>query len=92
MDSTVKQHNQKGLCCLLLFYLFVKYIHFHSFHGGALCNGERLWPVTCLLHSFVECSGNYVCLLFRGQFDKVYCITGYADGKLGIFLGMFLGI
>ena len=40
----------------------------------------------------MEGSGDHFVLLFFGKLDKVYGITGYADGKLRIFFRMFLRI
>jgi hypothetical protein len=40
----------------------------------------------------VECTGDNVCLLFGSKLDEVYCIAGYADGKLRIVLRMCLRI
>ena len=44
------------------------------------------------LDRFVECTADYVRLLFRCEFDEVYCVTGNTDRKLGIIFGMFLSI
>ena len=40
----------------------------------------------------MEGSGNNIRLLFRCKLDKVYGISGYADGQLGIILRMLLRI
>lgn len=40
----------------------------------------------------MECTGNNICLLFRGKLYKVYCISGNADCKLRIILRMLLSI
>lgn len=45
-----------------------------------------------LLNCLMESTGDNVRLLFRCQFDEVNSVTGYADGQLGIVLGMFLRI
>ena len=44
------------------------------------------------LHGFVNRSGNNVVLLFLREFDEVYRITGYTNGKLRIFFGMRLRV
>ena len=37
----------------------------------------------------MECTTDYIELLFAGQFNKVDCIPGNADGELRIFFRMF---
>ena len=45
-----------------------------------------------VLHTLVEGSVDNVSLLLGSQFNEVDSISADTDGKLGIFLGMFLGI
>ena len=40
----------------------------------------------------MESTGDNVCLLFRSQFDEVYCVAGYTDRQLRIVLRMLLGV
>ena len=44
------------------------------------------------LHGFVDGSGNNVILLFFREFNEVYRITGYTNGKLRIFFRMRLRV
>ena len=37
-------------------------------------------------HCLVAGSGNYIHLLFLCQVNKLHCIAGYADGKVGVLL------
>ena len=44
------------------------------------------------LNRFVECSANYICLLFRSQLNEINGIAADTDRKLGIVLRMFLSV
>ena len=45
-----------------------------------------------LLHRLMESSAYNLILLLLSELDKVYCVAGYSDGKLWIFLRMLLCI
>ncbi len=49
-------------------------------------------PFVWRLKTFVEGTADDISLLLGGQFDKVYGISADTNRKLGIVLGMLLGI
>lgn len=44
------------------------------------------------LDRLVEGTGDNVLLLLGSKLDEVYCVSGHADGQLGIVLRMLLSI